>query len=244
MTADNAGKFASIKPPKEGVSFFKSLFSSKLTGIMTLAMAAIPVILDWGNIQKAMKIDKENEQKGKSTDFGKKQIIQTGTKSLSTAVTFTVMDTLGRTLTKKYLGRFAAKIATKIALKGGCKILGTALGSIVPGLGTVTGLILGTAADYALNKFVFGELDYFKNTGATEAQLNQTTDEELINKIGEQYSLGKDIKDKNVLAILKQKCGEENFKNLERIHNMTEKERNAYLEKIQAQQTQASTSAA
>ena len=242
MTADNAGKFASVKPPKEGVSFFKSLFSSKLTGIMTLGMAAIPVILDWGNIQKARAIDKENEQKGQNTDFAKKQILQTGTKSLSTAVTYTVMDTLGRTLTKKFLGKFAAKIATKVALKGGCKILGTALGSIIPGLGTVAGLLLGTVADYALNKFVFGNLDYFKNTGATEAQLTNATDEELINKIGEQYSLGKDIKDKNVLAILKQKCGEENFNNLKRMHNMTEKERNTYLEKIQKEQTLASTS--
>lgn len=242
MAADNAGKFASVKPPKEGVSFFKNLFSSKLTGLMTLGMAVIPVLLDWGNIQKAREIDKANEQKGQSTDFAKKQILQTGTKSLATAVTYTVMDTLGRTLTKKYLGNIAAKIATKVALKGGCKILGTTLGSILPGLGTAAGLILGTVADYALNKFVFGNLDYFKNTGATEAQLTSATDEELINNIGEQYSLGKDIKDKNVLAILKQKCGEENFKKLEQMHNMTEKERNAYLEKIQAQQTQASVS--
>lgn len=236
MTAESAGKFSSVKPPKAGASFLKNLCSNKSMWIMSAVMAVVPVMLDWANIKKASAIDKENEQKGKSTNYGNQQILQTGLKSGGSILTYSITDTLARTAAKKYLGKFAAKFAAKIAVKGGCKILGSAVGSFIPGFGTVAGLLAGTAADYLLNKYVFANMDFFKNSSVKKAELNSGTDEELLNQISEQYSMGNNICNKKLLSLLKRKCGEENFARIQQMHDMSEDERNQYLTKLQEEQ--------
>ena len=237
-TAENAGKFASVKPPKAGNSFFKNMFSNKLTWIMTAGMAVVPVILDWGNIKKAKEIDNQNAQNGKSTNYGNKQILQTSIKGAASALTYSITDTLARTVTKKALGNLAARVATNIALKGGCKILGSAIGSIIPGLGTAIGLIAGTAADYLLNKYVFGNMDFFKNTSIKQAELESSDDKKLLGQISELYSMGNNIHNPKVLDLIKRKYSSEDFEKIEQMHNMTEDERNAYLTKL-AEEEQA-----
>ena len=237
-TAEIQGKFLSVKPPKTGTSFIKNICSSKSTWLVTAGMAIIPAVLDWGNIQKAQSIDDENKKNGKDTCYARDQIAQTGIKCLTSAITYNVVDTAARTLSKKFLGKLAAKFAAKIALKGGCKILGSAIGSVIPGIGTAAGLILGTVADYALNKYVFGNLEFFDNTSAKRAEVANANDQELLSNISEQYSMGSNIQNNEVLALLKRKLGDENYNAIEKMHNMSEDERNEYLAKLQEQQAQ------
>ena len=234
--AESAGKFKSVKPPKKGTSMLRNLCSNKLTWLMTAAMAIIPVALDWGNIQKAKSIDKENEKNGKNTNYGTQQATQTAIKGGASALTYSIMDTAARTVTKKCLGKMAARIAAKVAVKGGCKILGSAIGSVVPGVGTAVGLLVGTAADFLLSKYVFNEMDFFKNSSVKKAELSASNDNELIQQIGESYSMGTNLHNQKLLSILKRKYGTDNFNELKRLHNMPEKERLEYLAKLQEQQ--------
>ena len=237
-SAESAGKFSSVKVPKEGASFLRTLRTNKSIWVMTAVMATASIAMDWmyGNIKKASAADEKNKQNGKITNYTGSEITKTGIKGTAGALTYTIADTSARTLTKKCLGKFAAKLATKIALKGGCKILGAAVGSIVPGAGTAIGLVVGTVADFVLNKYVLSNMDYFKEPTAKKAELNSLNDEELIGQISEQYSMGNKL-DKKTIALLKRKYGTE-FNELKRVHNMSEKERNEYFAAIQEQQAQ------
>ena len=236
-SAEAAGKFANVKPPKACTSFLGNLKKlGKIGGIMTAAMALIPIVTDWGKIQSAFASDSENKQNGKDTNYGWKQVGQTGAKGAASAITYTLFDVIGRTLTKKCLGKLAARLAAKIAVKGGCKILGTAIGSVVPGIGNVIGLALGCLADWALNKYVFDKMDFFKNSAATEGKVTAMNDTELVQE-GYAYKYAhKEHMTKQQIDTLRNNVSKEEFEEMTRVRNMKEKERQEYFEQQQAEQ--------
>lgn len=236
--ADAAKKFSAIEAPASGKSFFKNMFSSKLSTIMAASMLVMPFVTDWGNIKQARAVDKENKGTGKETHYGRKQIIQTSIKGVSSFVCYNVVDTAVRTVAKRTLGKFAAKFAAKLAVKGGCKALGGIIGSIAPGIGNVLGIVIGAGLDFVLNKYVFGKMKFFNNTGAKEAQVEKASGEELISSLSEQYIQGGELS-QGALSILERKCGSETFKELKRVHNLPEKERNEYIAQLQQQQQAA-----
>lgn len=231
--AETAGKFSSVKVPNAGKSFLKNLVSSKMALAMTAGMALIPLLSDWSNIKKAGEADAKAKQGGKDTHYQSTQIKQTGIKGLASALTYFVCDTGARTIAKRCLGKFAAKLAAKLAMKGGCKLLGTALGSVVPGIGNLAGLLLGTAADFLLNKYVFNKMDFFKLPGAKQGELAQASDEEIKENLKEKYMMGAKLNPK-VLAVIEKYYDSDTFNEMKRVHNMSEKERNEYIAEQQA----------
>lgn len=229
-TAATNGQFKPV-PPKEGTSLMRNMCTSKLSMTMTAGMIALPVIKDWGNIKQARAIDKQNKEKGVESHYGRKQIEQTAIKSAAGMIALNLADAGAKTLLKKGLG----KIAGKIAAKGAGKLLGTAIGSCIPGIGTVAGLIAGIAIDWALNKFVFGKMKFFDNTGVEEAKVETASDEQLLTDLGNLYMQGEKL-DESAMGILRRKYGREQFNELNRVHNMSESDRNTYFAQLQAQQ--------
>lgn len=227
-----------VKVPPSGKSFWKNMFSNKLSILMSLIFVATPFITNWGNIKQAKAIDKENKENGKITHHGRKQITQTSIESAAGFLCFNVADTAVRTVAKRALGKFAAKFAAKLIAKGGCKALGAIIGSVAPGIGNLLGLIVGTVLDIVLTKYVFGKMEFFNNSGVKEAQVETATDEELLSSISEQYMQGEKISD-NAVRVLQRKYDKETFGELKRIHNMPEKKRNEYLAQLQQQQQEA-----
>lgn len=236
-TADSAKQFAAdkIKVPNSGKSFFKNMFSSKLSTIMAASMLVMPFITGWKDIKEAKAVDKSNKENGKESHYGRKQITQTAVKGVSSFVAYNVVDTAVRTAFKRGLGKLAGRFAAKLAVKGGCKILGAAVGSVLPGLGNVLGIIAGAAFDFVLNKFVFGKMKFFNNSGIKEAQVESAKDSDLLSGLTEQYISGGDLSSKSV-EIMKRKLGKEEFAELKRVHDMPEKERNEYIAKLQQAQ--------
>ncbi len=230
-TAATNGQFKSVVPPKEGTSLMRNMCTSKLSMTMTAGMIALPVIMDWGNIKQARAIDKQNKEKGVESHYGRKQIEQTAIKSAAGMIAYNLADAGAKTLLKKGLG----KIAGKIAAKGAGKLLGTAIGSCIPGIGTVVGLIAGVAIDWALNKFVFGKMEFFNNTGVEEAKVKTASDKQLLSDLGNLYMQGAKL-DESAMGILRRKYGREQFNELNRVHNMSESDRNTYFAQLQAQQ--------
>ena len=178
--ADKMNQFASAKVPENGKSFLKNMFSSKLSTVMAASMIVLPFITDWGNIKQARAVDKENKENGTKTHHGRKQIIQTSIKGATSFVCYNVVDTAVRTGAKRLLGTFAKRFVARLAVKGGCKALGAIVGSVAPGIGNLLGIAIGAGLDLVLNTCVFGNMKFFNNSGAKEAQIEKSSGEELL----------------------------------------------------------------
>ena len=220
-----AGKF-SYSVPKAGTSVWRNMGGN--TGIFgALGFAAFSIYNSKDDISNAYKIDKET---------GNKQLMQAGIKAGATAAAWTIGDAIGKTVAKRCLGKIAAKVATKIAVSGGCKLLGTAAGSVVPGVGTVVGLVLGTVADYVMTKYILPKV--MPDDPLAKKTLESKTDEELMNDVAEVYASGKDI-DKDALRFIKNNMDETAYAQLKKFHNMTDEERQTKLQEQTQQAEQA-----
>jgi len=232
--ADLAGQFKSVQVPKTETSFLKNMFSSKFSIIMALSMVVMPFVSDWKNIKQARAVDKENKAKGEKTNYGGKQITQTSLRAGASFLAYNVVDTAVRTIIKRNMGKIAAKIATK----GVGKVLGGVLGSVAPGLGTVLGMFVGAGLDFVLNKFVFGKMKFFNNSGVKEATVAKADDATLISELSNSYMMGEKVSDKS-LAVLKKKLDDDSFKKLKELHDMPEDKRNEAIAQMQAQVAEA-----
>ena len=227
-------QFKPATVPASGKSFWKNMFGSKLSTGIAVSMLILPIISDWENIKQSKAIDKENKANGKETHHGRKQIPQTSLKAAASFVSYSVVDTAVRTVSKRMLGKFAAKLAAKIAVKGGCKAIGAVAGSVVPGIGNVLGIIAGTELDFVLNKYVFGNMKFFNNSGIKEAQVEKASDEELLTSVSDAYMKGEEVSSE-ALRVLQKKSDPVAFKELKKIHNMSDDARNKYLAQLQQQ---------
>lgn len=226
-----------ISKPAEGTSFFRNMCCNKISLIMSAGMVVLPVALDWKNIKQARSIDKENKQNGNNTHYARKQVAQTAIKSATNLIVYNAVDAAAKTVLKKSMGTIAKAIATKLATKGAGKALGAALGSVVPGVGTAVGMLLGSAVSFLVSKYVIGNIKFFNNSGVKEAQTMSASDQELLSSLSEQYMTGAEM-DQQAVNILKKKVGETSFKELKRVHDMPEKERNEYMAQLQQQMQQ------
>ena len=233
--ASKNGQFKSVTTPKENTSFVKNMFGNKASALIAGSTLVLPFVFDWGNIKQARAVDKANKENGQETHYGRKQITQTSLKAVGGFVAYNVVDTAVRTAFKRGLGKLAGKLAARLAVKGGCKVLGAAVGSALPGLGNVLGLVAGAVCDWALNKYVFGKMKFFNNSGAKEAQIRNSNDTDLLASLSEQYMKGADL-NKDAVSILFKKYGKDNFNELKKVHDMPEDKRNEYLAQLQAQQ--------
>ncbi len=134
----------------------------------------------------------------------RKQVTQSVMKSFIPMVGWTLGDAGGKWLVHKFVSKNAGKIANKtfatklsgwftkkattkligktcgkIAGKLTGKAIGAAIGSFIPGLGTIAGLAIGAAVDWALRKYVvpaiFGENDVID-----EKKIEQAPDADLL----------------------------------------------------------------
>ena len=177
-------------------------------GISALATIAMG-FSDYGNIKEAYAIDKENKENNKETNYGRQQFKQTlikmGTLGVSSLLGQAAVETLNTKLhgakidliskkTKKYAkkiavktakkvgGKFLTKIVTKLATKGACKALGAALGTLIPipGVGTAIGLLIGTAAEWAISKYVLPKFYDDGVQAAEHAKIDNMTEEQAL----------------------------------------------------------------
>ena len=207
--------------PKAGSSFWKNM-GGKSAGFGSLLFIGMSFFADKDKIKEAYSLD---------TSTGNKQLLQTGAKGLASAAFWTLGEAAGKTIAKKCLGKIAARAATTIATKGIGKILGSAIGSFIPGFGTVAGLLLGTAADFLISKFV---IPYFMPNDAVDVEsVNRKTDDELLGDLSDIYKRGGDIGES--YKLLEAKLDEKNLKNLKTLHDMPEEERAAFLAQAESQ---------
>lgn len=101
---------------------------------------------------------------------------------------------------KKVAGRLLGRIAAKVAVKGGCKLAGTALGSVVPGIGNVIGFLVGTAIDLVLSHFVFKKCD-----PVDKKEIDDAPAEEVLFKLYLEDKAGKKVSPKAKKLINKNK---------------------------------------
>ena len=220
--AVTAGKLK-VTPPKEGTSFWRNLGGKsclKMGGFFALGSLA----MDAGKIKEAY---------GKDSKTGNKQLLQSGTKAVVGTAAYMGADAAAKTVVKKGLGKLALKVATKLAVKGGGKLLGAAIGSIVPGIGTAIGLVVGTLAEVAISKWVLPKI--FKNDAVTEANVNEMNDDELLQNLSMDYMSGAKI-DNDTIAVINRKFDSDTIAQMDKVRNMTEKERAEYFANQQALQ--------
>lgn len=180
-----AAKAADVSKVKvsSGKNFFKNLKGSGLG--MGVVAAGVTLYSEKDLIEEAYK---------HGEDVGRKQLLQTGAKALVSTATYSLAEAGTKTVLRKSMGKIATKTAgkvagkavTKIATKvvGKCagKAIGAAIGSIVPGAGTVIGLLIGAAIDFAISKWVMpkilGAID-----AKDEADINKASSEELVTSL-------------------------------------------------------------
>ena len=137
----------------KGNNFFRNC-GGRIGIAMSLVAGIGMIACDYSKIKESKKYGKETQ---------KKQMKQSAAKALIPTGAYLIGDGIGRTLVNKYLPKLATKLATRLATGGACKGIGAALGSFIPGLGTIVGLLIGTGLDFVLRKYVipkcFGEID-------------------------------------------------------------------------------------
>ena len=102
----------------------------------------------------------------------------------------------------KLCGKIAGKLCGKIAGNLTGKALGAAIGSIVPGLGTIVGLAIGCVADWAINKWVIPAI-FGENDAVDDKKIEMKSDEDLLTNAYIKQKNGEEISQQAKLAIAK-----------------------------------------
>ena len=180
-----AGKNIAVPPENK-------IFSKAGAGGAALFFAAT-MFSEKGKIKEAYQYDKQT---------GNKQLFQSTSKAAISATLFTVGESAARNLVTKYavpkMAKFAAK---KLVSAGAGKVIGGAIGSCIPVVGTIVGTIVGFAIDFAFKKWI-SPLIFGKDEPVAKAQAENMSDEDLLNTAIQSYSMGQQL-DKNSLNEIK-----------------------------------------
>lgn len=139
---------------------------------------AIGVLMTMGTYFLTEK-GKVEEAKSISEETAKKQRRQSMFRLFGSFTAYAAGEGLGKMFVSKYLSKSVGKWAARVASKGFGKLFGTAVGSIIPGAGTILGLFIGTAFDLLVSKVVIPAI-FGKDDAVNVATIDKKTDEELV----------------------------------------------------------------
>lgn len=196
---DRAKKMRIVKTTdvkaKTGNSFLKNAGGKTGFG-MAGAMAGLSLACDYSKIKAGFEKDFET---------GMTQLGQSALTATVPAGVYFVSDAAGKTIVNKAVSKGAGKIATglakntatkastwftkqagkkiigkacaKIGTKLAGRAIGTAIGSLLPGVGTVLGFAIGCVADWAIQKWLMPHSDVTdKNNIATKSDKDLLTE--------------------------------------------------------------------
>ena len=218
----------------KGIKFKKP--SLKGTGMM----AGLTLLSEAGNVIGAYQ---------QGTEYGNKQLVQSSVRTGVSLGVYAVGDSIGQYAGQKLLkgaatghrlkavsraghktiakvgGKVAVKGLAKLAVKGGCKALGTAIGSVVPGLGNIIGFAVGCALDLVISKCVLPKIKYFQNDAIEEASVKNASKEQQLSMLEQNFMQDKDIDGSKLGRMrynLEKNCTEERYAEMNRIRNITD----------------------
>ena len=221
----------SIAIPKEGKIF------SNVGALGGVLFFAGTMYGEKDKIKQAYQYDKQT---------GNKQLFQSTSKSLISVASFTVGESAARNLVTKYavpkMAKFAAK---KLVSAGAGKVIGGAIGSCIPVVGTIVGTIVGFAVDFAFKKWI-SPLIFGKDEPLAKAQAVNMTEEDLLNTAIQSYSMGKELDKNSLNAIKNYYSANDNMAEFyelkklnKKVSQMSKKEFKQYQKEVIAQQMQA-----
>ena len=218
----------------KGIKFKKP--SLKGTGMM----AGLTLLSEAGNVIGAYQ---------QGTEYGNKQLVQSSVRTGVSLGVYAIGDSIGQYAGQKLLkgaatghrlkavsraghkaiakvgGKVAVKGLAKLAVKGGCKALGTAIGSVVPGLGNIIGFAVGCALDLVISKCVLPKIKYFQNDAIEEASVKNASKEQKLSMLEQNFMQDKDIDGSKLGRMrynLEKNCTEERYAEMNRIRNITD----------------------